>query len=72
MSKTIYSYTIYYEKYMATTRGSFEFEEPVFIGDIVATDKGLCNVVQKIIFPIEHSGAAELVVKVLKKEDVEG
>ena len=69
MSKTIYSYTIYYDKYMSSKRGNFDFEEPVFIGDIVATDEGLCSVVQKVIFPIEHSGAAELVVTPLRDED---
>lgn len=70
MSKTIYTYTIYYEEYMSTNRGTFDFEEPVFLGDIVATEEGLCSVVQKILFPVEHSGAAELVVKKLSQEDV--
>lgn len=69
MSKTIYSYTIYYEEYMSSNRDTFEFEEPVFLGDIVATDRGLCSVVQKIIFPIEHSGASELVVNKLEKPE---
>lgn len=68
MSKTVYSYTIYYDEYMSLNRDAFEFEEPIFLGDIVATDKGLCSVIQKIIFPIEHSGASELVVKKLEKE----
>lgn len=69
MSKIIYSYTVYYEEYMSTKRGVFEFEEPVFIGDVIATDQGLCSVVQKIIFPVEHSGATELVVEKLKQEE---
>ncbi|MGD9580477.1 MAG: hypothetical protein AB7V50_03830, partial [Vampirovibrionia bacterium] len=62
MSKTIYIYTIYHEEYMSATRGIFQFEEPVNIGDVVATEHGLCSVIQKIIYPVEHSGASELVV----------
>jgi hypothetical protein len=65
MSKTIYTYTVYYEEYMSTKRGKFEFEEPIFLGDIIATEEGLCTVMQKILFPVEHSGAAELVVQKL-------
>lgn len=53
---------------MSTTRGTFQFEEPVNIGDVVATENGLCSVIQKIIFPVEHSGASELVVSKLKQE----
>lgn len=68
MSKTIFIYTIYHEEYMSTTRGTFQFEEPVNIGDVVATENGLCSVIQKIIFPVEHSGASELVVSKLKQE----
>jgi len=67
MAKTIYSYTVFYNEYMSAKRGTFEFEEPIFLGDVIATDEGLCSVIQKIIYPVEHSGAAELVVKKLEE-----
>lgn len=67
MSKTYYNYTIYHEEYMSTKRGSFHFEEPVNIGDVVATEEGLCTVIQKIIYPVEHSGASEIVVQKLSE-----
>ncbi|MEW5819752.1 MAG: hypothetical protein AB1782_06140 [Cyanobacteriota bacterium] len=69
MSKTIYNYTVYHEEYMSTKRGSFDFEEPVNIGDVIATDEGLCSVIQKIIYPTVHSGASELVVSKLQQNN---